>query len=195
MTAPQQSDAAQDPGAAAAERRALAGTAVRGAAWVVMAGLATRVLGMFGTLLLTYFLDPSVLGEVSGASILVLSASQLGSVGVGQYVIMKKGVAGRDVTWHATVIHLALGLVVMLVLLVVERPMSAFLHSPNLAAFVPGFVVSVLIDRATFIPERLLARDMRFRLLSVSRTAGEIAYSVSSIALAWAGLGGMAIVF
>jgi PST family polysaccharide transporter len=176
------------------QRSALAGHAVRGAAWTIVAGLAARVLGMLGTLLLTYFMDPNVLGEVSGASILVLSASQLGTVGVGQYVIAKKGVAGRKVIWHATMIHQALGVVVMLAVFLAVRPFAGFLHSPSLERLAPGFIVSVLIDRVAFIPERILARDMRFRVLSLSRTAGEIAYSSCSLLLASVGFGGMAIV-
>jgi PST family polysaccharide transporter len=180
--------------AGSAERAQLAERAVRGAAWVILAGLGARVLGMIVTLLLTYFLDPGALGEVSGASILVLSASQLGTLGVGQYIIAHKGRAGRDVTWHATMIHQLLGVVTIGTLLGVERQAAVFLHSPNLQRLVPGFVVSVLIDRITFIPERVLARDMRFRVLSLSRTAGEIAYSACALALAAQGLGAMSIV-
>ena len=172
----------------------LAGRAARGAAWTISVGLVTRVLGMIGTLLLTYFLDPNVLGEVYGASILVMTANALGTVGVGQYVIAKKGVAGRDVTWHATVVHQVLGLLVMGLLFASEPWLVAFLHSPNIVRLAPGFVLSVLVDRVSFIPERVLARDMRFGVLSASRMAGEIAFSVGSVAFAMAGFGGMALV-
>lgn len=172
----------------------LAGRAAFAAAWTISAGLATRVLGMLGTLLLTYFLAPDVLGEVSGASILVVSANQLGTLGVGQYIIAKRDTAGRDVVWHATVIHQLLGIAVIIAVFAAQHSIARFLHSPNLTRFVPGLLLSVLIDRISFVPERILARDMRFGALSAARTTGEIAYSVCSVALASAGLGGMAVV-
>lgn len=168
--------------------------AVRGAAWTVSAGLATRVAGMVGTVLLTYLLDPSVIGEVAGASIVVMSANQLAIFGVGQYVIARKD-AGRDVVWHATVVHQVLGLVVVLPVLALSHRAAAALHSPHLAEYAPGFVASVLVDRVGFIPERVLARDMRFRAVGLTRGAGEIVYTASALGLAALGLGGMAIVW
>ncbi len=177
-----------------AGKTVLASRAVIGVAWTVAAGLVSRALGMVGTLLLTYFLDPSVIGEVAGASIVVVTASQLGTLGVGQYVITKRGSGERSVAWHATVIHQVMGVLVMVALVLAIRPLGLFLHSPNLERLAPGLIASVMVDRVTFVPERVLARDMRFRLLSGSRAVGEIVYGVCSVALAIAGLGGMAVV-
>ena len=44
------------------------------------------------------------------------------------------------------------------------------------------------------MPERLLIRDMKYRHVSVPRTAGELAYTAVSVALAASGWGGFAIV-
>jgi PST family polysaccharide transporter len=175
------------------EQGQLATKAVRGAAWTIAAGLGSRVLGLFATLLLTYYLDPRVIGEVAGASVLVLSANQLSTFGVGQYVIAKPA-AGRDVIFHATFIHLVTGVVAIVGVLSLGSFFSDALRSPTLARYMPGFVVSVLVDRVSFMPERLLARDMNFRALGLGRTLGEITYGSIALVLAVTGFGGMAIV-
>ena len=45
-------------------------------------------VGVLGTLIMTRFLDPDIIGEVSVASILCLTATWLTTWGVGQYVIV-----------------------------------------------------------------------------------------------------------
>jgi PST family polysaccharide transporter len=63
-----------------------------------------------------------------------------------------------------------------------------------MTAFLPGLVLAAVFDRAGFVPERLLVRDLRFGALSAIRTAADLAYSVVSIALAALGWGGAAVV-
>ena len=118
---------------------------------------------------------------------------QLSTVGVGQYVIAKPD-AGRSVGWHATVFHMVLGVVAIGVVTAFRDGFGELLHAPAMARYVPGLALAALFDRVGFMPERLLARDMRFRVIGLSRTAGEIIYSVASVGLAFAGLGGMALV-
>ncbi len=176
------------------KKASLATRAVRGASWTIATGIGSRALGLVGTLALTYFLTPAILGEVSDASILVLSANQLSTIGVGQYVIAKRD-AGREATWHATVFHLVLGAIAILAVVLFKDRFGVLLHAPDMAPYVPGLAVSVAVDRVGFIPERLLARDMRFRVIGLTRTAGEIAYTVSSVSLAMLGWGGAAVVW
>lgn len=167
--------------------------AVKGASWTIATGIGSRALGLIGTLAITYFLVPETIGEVSDASILILTAMQLSTVGVGQYVIAKPN-AGRAVGWHATVFHMALGVLAIGAVTLFRDGFGALLHAPAMARYVPGLALAALFDRVGFMPERLLARDMRFRVIGLTRTAGEIVYSMASVGLAFAGLGGMALV-
>jgi PST family polysaccharide transporter len=171
----------------------LAMMAVRGAAWTVATGIGSRALGLVGTLVLTYFVSRDELGEVSDAAVAVVLANQLSTVGVGQYYIARPN-AGRDVAWHATVVHVALGFAALVVVLVLERPMAVWMQAPTLGRFLPGLAASGLLDRLAYMPERVLARDMRFRVIGVCRTAAELSYSATSVALASVGWGAMAIV-
>ena len=176
------------------DKTSRATTAVRGAAWTILTGIGSRGIGLVGTVVLTYFLARDVLGEVSDASVAVLIASQFSTLGVGQYLIANPK-AGREVAWHATVLHLTLGALAIGACVVFQAPLGRWMNAPHIAKYLPGLAISMFIDKITFIPERLLARDMKFRAVGVSRTAGELTYSLMSVGLAVLGLGGVAVVY
>ncbi len=171
----------------------LAKKAVRGAAWTIGSSIGARLIGVIGTLLLTRFLAPDIMGEVSIASVLVLTSNQLSIFGFGQYVIAKPK-AGRRAAFHASFYHLTFGVVAFAAVLLFRKPLTPLFGSPGAVVYVPGLMLAVCFDRLAYMPERILVRDMRFRVVSLSRTAGEIIYTGTSIGLAAAGWGGEAIV-
>ncbi len=178
--------------------QALAGTSlarqtVRSAVWSISAGFASRAIGLIGTLVITRFIAPAEYGEVTVAAVMVLTASQISTLGFGQYLIATPD-AGREAAYHATVYHVVLGALVLGVLFVIGRPLGPLLDAPAAVRFLPGLIVGGLLDRIYYIPERILVRDMRFGVVSAERTAGDLAYTASSLGLAFLGWGGMAIV-
>jgi lipopolysaccharide exporter len=172
----------------------LLGSAARGAAWTILTGIGSRLVGLFGTLWLTYYLAPEVQGEVSDAFIVVLTAHQFSTLGVQQYLVAgpepEKGLA-----FHVTVFQLFLGLVAFGLVVLLRDSFGGFLHAPTMGQYVPGLAVAMFLERLGTVPERLLSRKMQFRTIGISRTVGEMAYTVVSVVLAWRGLGGMAIVY
>lgn len=174
--------------------RASVGTrALRGAAWTIATGVGSRVLGLAGTLVLTHFIARDQLGEVSDAAIAVLLANQFSTLGVGQYYVSKPD-AGRDVAWHATVVHVALGAVALASIVLLGRPLAVWMKAPALGRYLPGLALAGLMDRLAFMPERVLAREMRFRAIGICRTVAELSYTAISVVLSVAGFAGMSIV-
>lgn len=167
--------------------------AVSGALWIVATSVGARALGVLGTLLLTRFLTPEVFGEVSVATVLVLLINQLSTLGVGQSIVAKPD-AGRDVAFHATVCNVALATVALLATVLAAPTLGPLFDAPGMARYLPGLALSMMLDRLALTPERVLVRDMRYRVIGISRSAGELTYTFGSIALAVAGWGGMAIV-
>jgi PST family polysaccharide transporter len=167
--------------------------AVRGAAWNIATGVGSRALGLFGSLAMTYFVARGELGEVFDAAVVVLLANQFSSLGVGQYYVARP-TAGRDVAWHATLVHLALGLMALASVLMLAHPMAVWMKAPSLGRYLPGLAIAALLDRASYMPERVLARALRFRTVSICRTAGEVSYTATSVMLAAWGFGAMSIV-
>jgi lipopolysaccharide exporter len=171
----------------------IASRAAHGAAWTIVTGVGARGLGLLGTLLLTYFVTRDELGEVADAAVAVVLANQLSTVGVGQYYVSRPNV-GRDVAWHATLVHLLLGAAALTGVFVLRRSLGLWMRAPSLDKFLPGLVVAGVLERFAYMPERVLARDMRFRVIGLCRTAAEVSYTGTSVTLAMVGWGGMSIV-
>src|SRR3569623_3712893 len=88
----------------------LARKAARGALWTVASSIGGRAVGVVGTLVMTRFLHPDLIGEVNDATVLSYTASWLTLWGFGQYTVVNgRGDAAREVTWHATILYQPLG--------------------------------------------------------------------------------------
>jgi lipopolysaccharide exporter len=172
---------------------ALARDAARGALLSISSGMGARAIGLVSTLLLARFLSPGEYGEVSVAAVLVMTATQLSTLGLGQYLIADRA-ADRSTAFHVTVFHFLSGVVALAAVVGGGHLLGNAVDAPGLARFFPGLVAAALCDRVSYVPERLLVRDLRFGVLSGARTAAELAYSVSTVLFAALGWGAAAVV-
>lgn len=174
----------------------LAQKAARGALWTVISSMGGRVVGVIGTLVMTRFLDPDEIGEVSDAVILVFSASWLTTWGFGQYAVVKgRGDDAAEVTWHATLAYAVLGAVSLGAVTLVGGYLTPFLDAPDAARFIPLLALATFIRRLGAMPERVLTRALKFRASGMAQLVGEITYTVSALGFAWLGYGGWSIVY
>jgi lipopolysaccharide exporter len=155
--------------------------------------MAARVLGLVGTLIVTRFVTPADYGEVTVAAVLAMTANQISTAGLGQYLVSRPD-AGRPAAFHATTFHGFLGAIALAVLLAAGTHLDLALDVPGMSRFLPGLAISVLLDRVAFVPERVLVRDLRFGVVGAGRTAGELAYSGVCVWLAATGWGAASIV-
>ena len=153
--------------------------------------MVSRLAGLVGTLLITHFVAPHDLGEVAAASVCVLTAMMFTQLRYGNYVIAKN--ATPEEAFNANIVHIALGLVAVGAVIALREPLAHFVSSPNMGKYVPGFALAAMIERFSYIPERTLIRDLKFRPLSIARSLGELTYTLVSLGAA-PFLGGMAIV-
>lgn len=165
-----------------------------GALWTIGTSLGARVLGVVCTLALTWYLTPEQVGEVSAAIVVVFSANVFSTLGLGQYIVAKKDV-DRGTVFQLTALYLGIGLVVVLGSWAMGPFFAARLNAPTMTRFLPGIVVSVVVERLGFVPEKILLRNLEFRTQSLAKTGGELTYSLGSIGLAAFGFGGMSIVW
>jgi len=172
---------------------ATARIAARGAAWTIASSVLSRGLGLIGTLVLIRFVSPSDFGEVSAATVVVATINQLTTLGVGLYAVANKNVS-REEMFHATAIHVTLGLLAIGIVTLLGKPLAPLFDTPDLSRYVPGMAISAFTDRVGFMPERVLIRQLRFRRVSVIRSVSEVVYSIVSVAGAVAGWGGQSIV-
>jgi lipopolysaccharide exporter len=160
----------------------VARAAAHGVAWNMLFGISSRLLTLISTLILTRFIAPEAYGAVLAASISVVTFGVLTSFAFGQYLIAKK--APPDVAFQAATLHVAIGIVAMIALVIFRHPIGRILDTPALAAYVVPYAIAHIIDRARYVPERLIMRDLRFRALATINGCGEVAFAVTALALA-----------
>jgi PST family polysaccharide transporter len=173
----------------------LAQKAARGALWTVISSMGGRVIGVFGTLVMTRFLHPSQIGEVNDAAILAMTASWFTIWGFGQYAVVKgRGTDTVEVTWHAVVAYAVLGTISLGLVALFGGGLMPFLKAPHAAAYLPGMALAVYIRRYGAIPERVLNRQMKFGASGLASVAGELSYTIVALSLAALGYGGWSMV-
>lgn len=166
----------------------LATRAARGAFSSVLTSSVARAVGLVGTLVLTRFLDPDEYGEVSLASVVIMTAGFVSSCGLSQYIVSKPH-AGRAAAFHATFYFTVLGIVALGVAIALGGPIGALIHAPGMVRFLPGLALAMALERVATVQDRIQVRDMRFTSVGLVRSLGELVYSAVSVALAALGQG------
>ncbi|NVB82200.1 MAG: oligosaccharide flippase family protein [Kofleriaceae bacterium] len=173
----------------------LARKAARGAIWTILSSMGARAIGVAGTLVMTRFLHPHQIGEVSDAVVIGMTANWATIWGFGQYTVVKgRGPDAAEVTWHATVAYMALGALSLGLVALLGGKLAPFFDAPRAAAYVPFVALALFIRRIGAIPERVLQRQMKFRAPGMALFAGELVYTLTALLLAALGHGGWSIV-
>jgi lipopolysaccharide exporter len=168
--------------------------AVRGAVWTVLTGVGGRFVSVLGTLILTYFLHPAVVGQVAEASILAMTAGQLSQFGFGQYLVVHRDLDRRGI-FQISVMTIGMASLMLGLLCAIALPLASARGNHTLVEYLPGVALAVFLFHVGFVPEKMLIREMRFGFVGVVRGLGELTYAVVAVGLAWWGLGGLAVVF
>jgi lipopolysaccharide exporter len=167
---------------------------VGGVLWTTAANVGSRVLTIFSTFFLTRYLAPAVQGEVNLAYVFVSTAGAATGLGVGPYLAANPK-EGRDTAFHGSVLILGVGVLACLACIATGPHVADWLHVPGMLPYVPGLALGHYLDRCGWVPRGLLVREMRFRALGLRATVGELTFAVCSVAFAYSGRGGFAIVY
>lgn len=172
----------------------LAEKTVSGAAWTIATSLGSRGASLLGTILLARYIDPSDYGEVLGASVLAITALSLSNLGLGQYLVAHPK-AGREAAWHCTVYCLGVCALALSVILTFSDSIGALFQLQRTERYLPPLAALALLDRTSLMAERILYRDLRFKLVSINNAIAEVLYAGVCLALVIKGQGGWAIVW
>lgn len=167
---------------------------VSAAAWSIGAGLLGRAVGLIGTLLIARHLSPGVVAEVTVATVIALTGSWISAWGCGQYVIVRAG-EGREAVFGATVFYLVFGMAVVAGLWWMTPTLAAWFSTPRLVEYLPGALIGIAIRRLGAIPDKLLARELRFTRIALASALGDITYALVAVTLvSTTRLGGQAMI-
>lgn len=166
--------------------------AARGVAWNMLLGVSSRMLQLVGTLILTRFIAPDEYGAVLTASIAVMTGGVLTSFAFGQHLIAKR--ATPEIAFQAMIAHVCLGFVAMAVVVALRHPLGRVFDTPGMSHYVLYYAIAHMLDRARYVPERLIMRALKFRTIAAINGVGELAFTAAALAMArtW---GANAIVF
>ncbi len=168
--------------------------AVVGALWSVGSRFASRVVGLVGTLVITRFLSPEVMGEVGVAVVTVLTGRFVSDLALGQYIVARsKG--DRAAVYHAVFFAMLSTFISAGLLLLLAAPLGRMFNAPDMSQYVPGMTLAIGMAQVARLPEAIALRDLKFKLFSLSTAFGEFTYVGVSVGLAAAGWGGDAIVW
>lgn len=171
----------------------LAKKTVLGAIWTVASSIGGRLVGTVATFILTRFVNKDAQGSFNVAFIVVSTASVFSSMGLGQYIVSNPK-AGRGVGFHVTVYYVIMGAIAFGLCWLTRDFWASWFKSPDMVLFMPGLILSQTLDRIATLPRNILARDMRFKILSIRSALGEVVYSVVAVYTAWLGWHGNAFV-
>lgn len=154
--------------------------AAHGVAWNMLLGVSSRIATLVGTVILTRIIAPDQYGPVLAASITVMMAGVLTSFAFGQSLIAKR--APAEIAIQALVLHVGLGVVAMTVVYALRGPIADLIDTPGMERYVLGYAFAHLLDRARYIPERLLMRALRFRTIATVNAVGEVVFVAVALA-------------
>ncbi len=165
-----------------------------GAAFGIAGGLLGRAVGLVGTLLIARHLTPDIVAEVTVATVVALTGNWVAAWGCGQYVVVR-GDEGKEAIFAATVVYLLAGVAMIAVLCWAAPVLALWLQAPRIADYLPGALLGIGIRRLGAIPDKLLARELRFGRIALGTALGDIAYAVVAVALvSTTTLGGQAMI-
>ena len=160
-----------------------AGTIADGAAWMIAARIAERVLGFGSTIILARLLAPSDFGLVAMAMVFVAAADLLGAFGLDWALVRQPGLETRhlDTAWT---IRAVFGVITLGVLALVALPAADFYREPRISAmiFVLGF--SLLIAALENPGVIMFRREMNFSKEFQLRTTAKVCGAVVAISVA-----------
>ncbi len=167
----------------------------RGVIWITGTSIGSRIIGLFGTLILTRLITPKEYGDVSVASVMATTVAYLCGIGLLPYITAKPK-AGRSAVFHITAIYLSLGFSGLLGFFFIREWVCLKLfHSTDMVRYIPGIILAAFMTYCSALPERILTRDLRFAIVGSVRAFAELIFALVTVGLAYFGKGAMAIVY
>jgi len=159
---------------------------VRGAAWVIVARLSDRLIGLVSTVILVRILVPADFGLLAMATSIIAMLALLSEFSFDLALIQNPQAERRhyDTVWT---LNLLFSIAYALMLVLLAQPAAHFYHEPRLAAVMEWLALGTLIGGFTNVGIVAFRKEMRFdkefTFLLSKRLAGFIVTVV--FALLW----------
>jgi PST family polysaccharide transporter len=160
----------------------------RSVAWNAASDWGTQIFSWLAFLEIMRLLKPEDFGIVAMAGILMPYMGQLTGLGFPRAVIALRDLTDDQLAQMNT-LSLLSSITLFALGVAIAKPFAAFFKIPALA---PVFILActgLIVNGLTGVPGATLARDLRFRFLSVLGITITIISLIATLTMAWLGLG------
>jgi len=172
----------------AARRSPKAERMIHSVGWTGAATWATQLISWGYMIVLARKLTPADFGLVGMANLLLEILTVASEFGVGAAIIMFPGLTENQIS-QLNVVALITGALLFAGACVASHPLSFFFKAPALAPVVMVLCTGLLIVSFKIVPNALLQREFRFRLLAQIQAAQVIAYALVALVSVFSGVG------
>jgi O-antigen/teichoic acid export membrane protein len=174
--------------------RGLTRRTVGNMAWVAWGSGATALLKVLVLVVLTRLLAPADFGLASAALVVIAFSLNFSQLGLGPALIHRPDLQPRHVS-SAFFASIGLGILTAAIVWLAAPMIARFFRMEHLTPVVRGLALVFPISGIATVPESLLQRDLRFRLLANRDVlAYGIGYGLVGVGLALFGMGVWALV-
>ncbi len=161
-------------------------TLVRAVAWTGAGRWATQLLTWVSTIVVARILAPSDYGLFGMATLYLGLVALVSEFGLGQAVITLREMPAEHVA-QINSLSIAAGALLFGISCAVAGPLGAFFHTAKLPPVVMVMSLAFLISGGQVVPDALLQRDLRFKLLASFDTARAVVQAGTTVVLALLG--------
>src|ERR1700722_14442162 len=165
----------------------------RSLAWNTACDWGSQIFTWLAFLVVMRLLTPTDLGIATLAVVLMPYLGQITGLGIPRAVVQLRGLRD-DQSAQFTAVNITSGIVRFLLGVILAKPFAAFFKTPRLA---PVFIVvcsGPVVGALCGVSSALLAKQMRFRLLSVLAATTALIAAIVTLVLALLGFGYWALV-
>ena len=160
----------------------------RSLAWSAASDWGTQIFTWAGFLVVMRLVTPADFGIVAMAGILMPYFGQLTGLGLPRSVVVIRDLSDDQLAQMNTLSVLSATTLFLLGTLI-AKPFAAFFRTPALASVFIVACFGLVMSALVAIPNAVLAKQMRFRLLSVLSMVCTMTAAIATLALAWLGFG------
>jgi len=159
---------------------------IRAMAWTGAGRWATQLLTWTSTIVVARILAPSDYGLFGMATLYLGLMALISEFGLGQAVITLREMSSEHVAQFNS-LSIASGALLFGISCAAATPLGKFFHTPKLAPVIVVMSLSFLISGAQVVPDALLQRDLRFKLLASFDALRALTQALTTVVLAWLG--------
>ena len=161
---------------------------VTGVLWLTVGRLVRSPINIVVTAILARLLSPADFGVVAIGFTISSLANLLVDGSFGMVLVQRREVKPAQIG-ASLLLSAGMGAIFGLIIMVSSPVVQRFFSFPNLSEVLKLLAFMLPISAAAAVWNALLQRASQFRTLTISSALGQLAYGVSAVAMAFAGMG------